>query len=361
MQIRIYAFLVCNMKNFLFFLILLNACNCSSIEPLAYNPNQAPEMVGVLTENYRLTKAELIAQGKIIGPEGLDLDSFGNIYAATADGSIYKIKQNSNEPILFARTGGRPLGIQFDNNGNLIVCDAYKGLLSLDKHGKITDLTTTSEDGIPFKFTDDLDISKDGTIYFTDASFKYQQTEYLYDLMEAKPHGRLLKYDPKTKTTSTLLKDLYFANGVALSKNEEFLLVNETYRYRITRFWLKGPKKGTSDIFIDNLAGFPDNISRGSDGNFYLALFTVRNQTMDKMHPSPWKKKVVASLPKFLWPKPQPFGFVAKISMEGNIMETYQDPSGEHLKEITHAVERDGYLYLGSLHNDRIGKFKLNN
>lgn len=37
-----------------------------------------------------------------------------------------------------------------------------------------------------------------------------------------------------------LLKDLYFANGVALSKDESFVLVAETFQYRISRYWLKG-------------------------------------------------------------------------------------------------------------------------
>lgn len=346
------------MKSYLLLTIIFLSVKCSSIEPIAYEPKVAPIMDGILLKNTELQKAELIAKGKILGPEGLDLDKSGNIYAATQDGSIIKINKNSNEPELFANTGGRPLGIQFDSNNNLLVCDAYKGLLSIQPNGQISSLTNSS-DGLTFKFTDDLDIAKDGIIYFTDASYKYEQTEYLYDLMEAKPHGRLLKYDPKTKITTTLLKDLYFANGVALSKNEDFVLVNETYRYRITRYWLKGQKKGTSDIFIDNLPGFPDNISRGSSGDFYLALFTVRNERMDSMHPSPWKKKLVASLPKFLWPKPQPYGFVVKLSETGSILETYQDPTGENLKEITHAVEHDGYLYLGSLHNDRIGKYKL--
>lgn len=56
---------------------------------------------------------------------------------------------------------------------------------------------------------------------------------------------------------------------------EDFVLVNETYRYRIVRYWLKGPKAGTHEVFIDNLPGFPDNISSNRKGTFWLALFTV--------------------------------------------------------------------------------------
>ncbi len=70
---------------------------------------------------------------------------------------------------------------------------------------------------------------------------------------------------------------MYFANGVALSENEDFVLVCESARYRITRFWLSGPNKGSSDVFVDNLPGFPDGVSSDNRGTFWVALFTVRN------------------------------------------------------------------------------------
>jgi sugar lactone lactonase YvrE len=258
----------------------------------------------------------------------------------------------------FAETKGRPLGIQFDKNKNLIVCDSYKGLLSINPRGKIKVLAT-SADGVPFKFTDALDISSDGTIYFTDASSKYGQNEYLYDLLESKPHGRFLGYDPATGQTKVLLKNLYFANGVALSQQEDFVLINETYRYRIVRYWLKGAKAGKHEIFIDNLPGFPDNISSNHKGTFWLALFTVRNEAVDKLHPSPFLKAQMSKLPKALWPKPKPYGLVLALDEQGKITQSLHEPTGKHLKEITSAREYGGYLYLGSLHNDRIGKYKL--
>ncbi len=323
------------------------------IDPLPFEPEAPPEMTGVLAPNTALRAATHIGTGKIKGPEDLAIDSLGNIYCGTEDGLIMKILSDGSVQT-FTNTEGRPLGMAFDHVGNLIVADAWKGLLSIDKAGKITVLTTES-DGVPFRFTDDLDIGSDGMIYFSDASHKFHQPEYLYDLLEARPNGRLLRYDPETGTTTTLLKDLYFANGVALSENEDFVLVNETYRYQITRYWLKGPKAGSSDIFIDNLPGFPDNISSTGDGRFWVALFTVRNTTMDKLHPRPFMKKVLARLPKFTWPKPAPYGFVIEIDEGGNILRSLQDPGGEHMHTITSVKEIDGKLYMGSLYNDRIG------
>jgi sugar lactone lactonase YvrE len=202
-------------------------------------------------------------------------------------------------------------------------------------------------------------VARDGRIYFSDASDKFDHTEYLYDMLEARPHGRLLRYDPATKKTEVLLDGLYFANGVALSQNEDFLLVNETYRFRITRYWLTGDRAGKSEPFVENLPGYPDNINRAPDGTFWLALFTVRNPTGDWLSPRPFTKSVLAKLPSFMWPKPEPYAFVVKLDEQGKVLDSFQDPSGQRLFAITSAVESDGYLYLGSLLNDRIGKYKL--
>jgi sugar lactone lactonase YvrE len=285
------------------------------------------------------------------------LDSQGRVYGGTQDGKIIRFMPDGKLDV-FAETFGRPLGMQFDKSENLIVCDADKGLLSINPQGNITVLAT-SANNVPFKFTDALDIASDGTIYFTDASLKYGQTEYLHDLLESKPHGRLLSYNPATAEIKVLLSDLYFANGVALSQQEDFLLVNETYRYRIVRYWLKGPKAGTQDIFIDNLPGFPDNISSNGNGTFWLALFTVRNDVLDSLHAFPFLKAQMSKLPKSLWPKPEHYGLVLALNEQAQITQSLHDPVGEHLKEITSAKEYDGYLYLGSLSNDRIGKYKL--
>lgn len=329
----------------------------SPVDPLPYHPPQKGELTGVLAPNDLLGKAQLLARGMIDGPEDVAVDAQGRVYGGTRDGKILRILPDGTVET-FAVTHGRPLGLHFDAAGNLIVCDSYKGLLAVDPAGSITVLVTEAE-GVPFRFTDDVDIASDGTIYFSDASDTFSQDQYLFDLMESRPHGRLLRYAPATGNVTVLLKDLFFANGVALSQNEDFVLVNETYRYRILRYWLKGPKAGTHDVFIDNLPGFPDGVSANRRGTFWLALFTVRNDLMDGIHPYPFIKHQMAKMPKALWPKPKPYGLVLALDEKGRIVQSLHEPTGKHLMEITSAEEYQGYLYLGSLHNDRIGKYRL--
>jgi sugar lactone lactonase YvrE len=329
------------------------------VDPVAYSPPQKPELTGVLALNTLLTQAERIADGLIQGPETIAVDNAGNIYGGTQDGKILRIKADGSVE-QFSQTGGRPLGLMFDQQGNLIVCDAYKGLLLIDAKANVTVLTAEAE-GLAFKFTDDLDIASDGKIYFSDASFKFDQANYLYDLLEARPHGRLLVYDPDTKQTTVLLHDLYFANGIALSHDEDFVLVNETYRYRTLRYWLKGEKAGTSEVFIDNLPGFPDGLSYNDNGIFWMAMFTIRNDIMDSLHPNPFLKSLLSKLPRFLWPKSYPYGLVLAINEQGKIIKSLHDPEAETIYEITAVCEQNGYLYMGFLHRNYCARYKLSN
>lgn len=329
----------------------------SPIDPLAWKPPHEPAMTGVLEPNDSLMKAELLGKGQIHGPEDTAVDAEGRVYGGTHDGKIIRIKTDGTVET-FAETKGRPLGMDFDAKGNLIVADAYKGLLSIDPQGQITVLTTEAG-GVPFRFTDDVDIASDGRIYFSDASSKFEQPDYLLDLLEGRPYGRLLRYDPVSKTTDVLLKDLYFANGVALSAKEDFVLVNETYRYRISRLWLKGPKAGTHDIFIDNLPGMPDNLQGDRAGTFWVALPTPRKADADFLQGQPFLKAQMAKLPRALWPKPAKYGLAIALDEQGKITRSLHDTSGSNLRMVTSVKPVGGFLYFGSLDNDRIGKLKI--
>lgn len=329
----------------------------SKIEPLAWDAPKAPPMTGVMEPNDTLMKAELLGKGQLHGPEDTAVDAAGRVYGSQQDGSIVRIGSDGSIEN-FAQTGGRPLGMAFDTSGNLIVADAFKGLLSIDAQGQMRVLSTEAG-GVPFKFTDDLEIASDGRIYFSDASDKFDQPDYMLDLLEARPHGRLLRYDPATGKTEVLLDGLYFANGVTLSQNEDFVLVNETYRYRISRFWLKGDKAGTSDVFIDNLPGMPDNLQSDGAGTFWVALPSPRKDDADMLHRYPWLKAQISKLPRALWPKATPYGLVIAVNENGQITQSLHDTSASHLRMITSVKPVGDYLYFGSLENDRIGKLKI--
>ena len=205
-----------------------------------------------------------------------------------------------------------------------------------------------------------MDVASDGKIYFTDASSKFgPKNKAVDDILEHGGHGRLLRYDPVGKSTSTLLNDLQFANGVALSANEDFVLVAETGSYQVSRYWLKGEKVDQTEIFIDNLPGIPDGISGNGDGTFWLALYSPRNALLDFLSPYPFIRKMTLRLPQFVQPKPAPYAFVLGLDEDGNVTHNLQHAGADSFHPITSAEQHNEFLYLGSLTENRFARYAL--
>lgn len=328
----------------------------ASISPAPYQTLKLPKLAGSLARNNLLQRIEKLGDGILRGPEAIAVADDGSIFTGTVDGHIYKISP-SHDLTLVAKTGGRPLGMQFHPEGYLVVADIKQGLLKVSFDGSIETLTQgTPEEKVGF--ANDLDISREGVVYFSDSS-KYPQPEYLLDLLEGRPYGKLLSYDLKTRQTKVLLRDLYFANGVALSHDQDFVLVTETYQHRITRYWIKGERAGTAEVFLDNLPGFPDNISWNGADRFWLALFSMRDFKSQMVMRSPWIRAQLAKLPVNLLPGPDRYGCVLSIGPTGEILSSYHDPTGRVLHATSSVKEHGGHLYVGSLEGRYIGKLPL--
>jgi len=328
------------------------------IAPAAWTPPAAPALTGQYAQNTRLSTVQKLSLGDGHKPEDVALDAEGKSYAGFEDGRIMVLQADGTQPRVFADTHGRPLGLVFDREGNLIVADAIKGLLSVNRAGEIT-LLAAEADGEKFGCLNDLDVGADGTIYFTEASSKFPMSQFTSDLLEHQPNGRLLALDPRSRQPRTLLRGIYFANGVAVSPDQTFVLVVETGEYRVRRVWLKGPKLGQDEVFIDNLPGFPDGISSNGRDRFWLALVTPRQALFDRMLPYPTMRKMVARLPKFMQPAPKRYSFVLALDPQGRIIENLQNGPPNNYSEIANVVEHNGALYFGSIGEDTVGRFPL--
>ncbi|MGH3948839.1 MAG: SMP-30/gluconolactonase/LRE family protein, partial [Pseudonocardiaceae bacterium] len=199
------------------------------------------------------------------GPEDVVVDDRGRIYTGLADGRIIRIGEQGAEIETIAETPGRPLGIELYGDGELLVCASDAGLLAVTiADGAVRTLTDTVAGNRIFA-CNNAAIAADGTIYFSDSSQRYPIPEWRQDLIEQTRSGRLFRRAPDG-AVDELLGGLHFANGVALAQDESFVTVAETGACRIHRVWLTGPRAGSSDVFLDDLAGYPDNTSIGSDG-----------------------------------------------------------------------------------------------
>lgn len=325
------------------------------LEPVAWQPPPAPELVGPYAENNALAKIERLADGVAEGPEDILFDQRGHMYAGFVDGTIRRFNVDGEEPVVIANTGGRPLGMAWADNRTIAVADGDKGLLAVSLEGDVKVLAEEA-DGLRFAFADDVAVASDSTMYFTDATYKFGGGEFMADILEHGGNGRLLSYHPDTGVVTTLLDGLQFANGVALGPNEEYLLVTESGAYRIVRYWLKGPKQGTHDIFMDNLPGLPDNISFDGEETFWLALFTSRNKMLDAIAGQPWLRKVAYRLPTFVQPKAKQHAFVLGMNAEGEVVHNLQYAAKDAYAPITSVHKQGEALYFGSLTMTAIGR-----
>ena len=363
-KIKLSIIIILSIFTVFSFSVLYNSWSFSAV---AWSPSSMPKLEGVLAENELLSTTERIDLDGWFGPEDIAVDNQGNLYCGVhisqtdfTDGRVLKI-DTLGKVSVFSNSKSWITGLHFDNNQNLIACDLERGLISIDQNGKIRTLASEDENGNKFLIPNDVDIAKDGIIYFTNTSSKLTfSNEHIWKLlMEAKPDGGLYSYDPKTERVKTLIDGAYFGNGVAVSQKDDFVLMVDLARYRIIRYWLKGNKKGTKDVFLDNLPGFPNGISRRLDGSFWLGFSTKRDKSLDEIHPKPIVKKIVYGLPSFLQPEGVPYGMLMHLSSNGEILKTYYDTTGEFVAEATSVEEHNGSLYLGGDVSGHISKFKL--
>jgi len=329
------------------------------IAPQPWTPPKAPATdEGRYAVNERLASAEVLAADAGVGPEGLAFDAQGMLYSGFVDGRVIKLDPATGTLTELANTGGRPLGMVMTDAG-LVVADAVNGLLRIDADGKIVTLSTTS-DARPFRFVDDVDVAPDGRLYFSDASHRYGMDQLMHDFFEHGGTGRLLRYDPATGSTETLVDGLHFANGIAVGPNGDYVLVTETGRYQVTRHWLNGPQAGTTDVFIDNLPGFPDNISYDDEGRFWLALYAPRDPILDRVLPQPWLRKVLFRLPQWMHPEPKPYAAILALDTEGRVVANAQASGADAFGPITSVKRQGDTLFMGSLSYPGVARLPVN-
>lgn len=324
-----------------------------------------------------LQRSEIKFLNQIQGPESIAFDPAGRgPYAGVADGRVlfwdgeswkdfaYTSGNRSGlcdpkpSPLSYLKNEhicGRPLGLRFDKRtGDLYIADAYFGLMKVGPEGGLATSLATEAEGVPLRFTNDLDIDEEGNVYFTDSSTKYQRRNFPQLVFSAEDSGRLLKYNPTTKETTILIRNLQFPNGVSLSKDGSFLVFSEGAIGRLRKFWLKGEKAGTSEVFAV-LPGFPDNVRTNKDGNFWVAIHCRRSMYSYYSGLYPKLRKLWLKLPISVKTQfqlqigGQPHAMVVKYSPEGKLVQILEDSEGKTVRSVSEVEEKDGKLWMGSV------------
>lgn len=337
------------------------------ITPQAWS---SPTLLGFtdpFAPNTRLAGLTLIDLGEEFGPEHIAIGPDGRLYAATTSGALLRMNPDGGDREVFAATGGRVLGFDFDAGGRMIAADAMLGLLALTGDGEVTLLIDRVSRDDPMGYANSVAVATDGTVYFTDASTRFAPADWggtleasVLDILEQSATGRVLAFDLATGVTRVVAHGFSFANGIALSADERSLFVNETGRYRIwkidvhTRDLDVASGSPEARVLLDNLPGYPDNLMRGRDGRIWVGLYRPRNPAADILAERPFLRGMLLRLPRSLLPLGVPYGHVFAIDEDGRVLEDLQDPSGAY-PDTTGATETAERLYVHSLHAETIG------
>ncbi|KAE8658403.1 Protein STRICTOSIDINE SYNTHASE-LIKE 13 [Hibiscus syriacus] len=260
----------------------------------------------------RLGNGKLEFVDKVFGPESLEFNKFGHgPYTGLADGRI-------------VRWMGQGIGwetfVIFTSNwfnkdsGDLYIADANYGPLVVGSGGGLATPLATHVAGKPILFANDLDIHKNGSIFFTDTSRKYNRVYHFFILLEGETTGRILRYDPPTKTTHVVLDGLAFPNGIQLMK-----------------YWLEGPRTGTTELNSSTR----DSGSQSMDEELILQI-THEDEDFSK---NDGDEDVHGDL---------------TVQENGEIVKVLEDRKGVVMKLVSEVREVEGKLWIGTVAHNHI-------
>jgi sugar lactone lactonase YvrE len=277
----------------------------------------------------------------------------GAVFTGTEDGVIHRIRHDGRGVDPVASTGGRPLGIEVLPDGRLLVCDARRGVLTVDPSSGSVETLVGQVEGRPMRFCNNAAVASDGTVFFSDSSKIHPIDEWKAEMIEVTRTGRLLRRQPNGQIT-ILLDGLAFANGVALAADESFVAVAETALRTVVRYWLTGPSQGSRDYLVKDLPGYPDNIARGSDGLIWVSIASPRDPLVERLQRGPgWLRRQVTRIPDRLQPAPARTVRVQAYDPEGRLVHDLPIDDTEcrgRYHMVTGVREHDGRIWLGSLH-----------
>jgi hypothetical protein len=335
------------------------------------------------------------------GERLLMIDKYGFVRTAVLEGNEKKRSQSyelSNTSLYIGP--GRSLGFHMLSASEAVVCDTVKGLLAVNLEGLDDEdgaslgdrirVLTNSVSSSPWdpsnaiNYANDLDIGQHDShsvVYFSSSTtlgvVAFDSKQRYYDTMRSfvltwlagDISGRLLMYNMTSKTTTLLMQDLYYANGVALAADQSFVLVVETVGLRVWKYHLSGRQRGRREVFIDNLPGFPDGITRSLDGkSFYISLVAPLSpifSTGSSLMQSPLSRWVAAWILVNFSPwlasvgVLKKLGCVLKVAVSSSqVQEVLLDPRGDIVSTISAVTETADELFFGNLGGESIVSWK---
>lgn len=325
---------------------------------------------GEFAVNNDLQDAIPFGEFETAGPGDIVFDRDGVLYTGTSEGWVvrYRPETHYRAREYWLRTGGWPLGLQFDAEDRLVMCIAGRGLYRATKSGDLQELTTqtnrswsTVRDDSRLRVPSDLDIVPDGTIFFGEGTTRHEIQSWTTDALEGRGNGALIQHDPRSGKTRTVFRGIPYCSGVCLAHDASAIYVSAAWEARIYRLPLSGRNAGRLEPFMDDLPGFPAMINRASDGGYWVAFCGVRTPAYNLAMRMPgFRQRMTRRLPPDEWLMPNfNVGLIGKFDDSGRIVRSLWDALGRNFAMLGSVRENRGYLYFGSIGSTRFGRKKL--
>lgn len=206
-----------------------------------------------------------VTEPRLLHPEGIAVDTEGNIWCGGELGQIYRISADGSRLEEVASTGGFTLGVAFDATGKLYSCDLkHKCVFRYDPAGEefveFARFDVTRTTGPPNWLVVDTDRN---ALYVSESSGPESAGPGVWRFDLDTGEGRLWYDGP-----------LAFANGMALSPNGDALYVAETFGRRIVRIPIAldgSPSEPELVVELSNV--LPDGLAFDREGTLYIACY----------------------------------------------------------------------------------------
>ncbi|MEM1360422.1 MAG: SMP-30/gluconolactonase/LRE family protein [Pseudomonadota bacterium] len=203
----------------------------------------------------------IFADPRLSHPEGVAIGPDGWIWTGSQDGDILRIAPDGSVMERVASTGGFALGLAFDGDRALFVCDL--------KHAAVFRLDFATRDLARF--------TAPGPLIPNFPLIDRRHARLLVSDSHASgtPGPGIWAYDLATGVGDLWYSnDLNFANGLAMRSGEDAVYVCETFAPAITRIEVAADgSAGSVSSFARDLPGLPDGIAFDEAGNLVVGCY----------------------------------------------------------------------------------------
>lgn len=205
----------------------------------------------------------LLTDPQLDHPEGVAVHRDGSVWCGGERGQIYRISADGSSMEQVASTGGYCLGMAFDKEDNLYVCDLkHQAVMKVDVKSDTTDKFATDADNRGLKIPNFPVFDDAGRLYVSDShAFK-------------EPGPGIFRFDPDGKGELWYAEPINFANGLAHSPDSRYLYVSETFGNIVSRISIEVDGSAGAREEVASLPGtLPDGLAFDVDGNLYIACY----------------------------------------------------------------------------------------